>query len=286
MKLTKRSALASATALLALALAGCGGGSSSPVATVTVVPALGATYSATVDLIDASGTLASGTTGAKGSSNAGKATLETFRTAVGPVVVRVTLTPASSYFDEKSGTDKTVTANASLLSVTPTLTGSTAVGVTPLTNMAAKLAGVSATATAAPATLNTDVIATAVAKTNLALGLPASYNILQVPTAVATSTATIPTTGYSALVAQIAQTGADALASATTLASAVSTDGTVANASTLQTVNNILRTIVPPSVVAVSTQIVTDNAALVTAATAVKDSIKTAISAGATGASN
>jgi hypothetical protein len=239
--LTKRSFSLGLTAVAVAVVTGCGGGSSGSVATPTptptattllsVTPVLGAVYGGTVNVYSSTGTLL-GT--ATTSNTDGKASVSLSNyTAGSPVIIKVSLGAGASYFNEKTGINVNVTnANPiSLLSVLPTVGTGQSVGVTPITNMAAKLAGLTPNAVGSgtlATTVTADSIYTAVAKTNLALGLPASTNILAAPVA-ATVTAPIPTEPLGQILAVMAKNtiAADPAAQAAAMAAAVKTDGTV-----------------------------------------------------------
>ena len=209
--------------VLAAALTACGGSDDVPSATLEVTPALGAAYGASVTVFNGTtgATLGSGVTGA----TSGTASIPLIGSTAGSIVVKVTLTPGSSYFDEKLNTTVTVTAanTVSLLTALPALPTSTvkSVGVTPLTNMAAKLAGLD------PATSNVVVTpekaTDGAARTVLALGLPTSFNITSAPQA-AKSLTTLPTDVYGLLLAEMAKKATtNALAQAKVLVDACST---------------------------------------------------------------
>jgi hypothetical protein len=255
--LTKRSFSLGLTAVALAVVTGCGGGSSGSVSTPTptattllsVTPVLGAVYGGTVNVYSNTGTLL-GTATTSNTDGKASVSLSSY-TAGTPVIVKVSLGAGSSYFDEKKGINVNVTAanTISLLSVLPEVNiGKTAqtVGVTPITNMAAKMAGLTANAVGSgtlAATITADAIYTAVAKTNLVLGLPASTNILAAPVA-ATVTQPLPTDPLGQILAVMAKNtiAADAAAQATAMAAAVKTDGTVdlANKVGITEVNNTL----------------------------------------------
>jgi hypothetical protein len=261
-------------ALVALLLSGCGGSNTIPAATLTVTPALGAVFGATVNVIDQNGhVVMTGTTGSTGT-----AVMESVVPITGPVIIKVVLPAGASYFDEKSGAIKQISTPTNLYSLATSVGANSSAGVTALTNMAAKLAGVS-DATTSAANLTPTAIATAVAKVNLAVGLPATYNILQAPAAVATSSSNIPTTGYSGLLAQIALAATtDALAQATTLSVSVSTDGTIANFSSLSTVINTVATKATTTIQQAPQTPITDNTSLTNTAAADASSVLSNIS--------
>ena len=209
--------------VLAAALAACGGSDDVPSATLEVTPALGAAYGASVTVFNGTtgATLGSGVTGA----TSGTASIPLIGSTAGSIVVKVTLTAGSSYFDEKLNTTVNITSanTVSLLTALPALPTSTvkSVGVTPLTNMAAKLAGLD------PSTSNvivTPAMATdGAARTVLALGLPTSFNITAAPQA-AKSLTTLPTDVYGLLLAEMAKKATtNALDQAKDLVNAAST---------------------------------------------------------------
>jgi hypothetical protein len=236
---TKRSFSLALTAVAIAVVTGCGGGSSDSVATTTptstrvlsVTPVLGAVYGGTVDVYDSTGTLL-GT--ATTSNTDGKASVSLSNYTPGtPIIVKVSLGAGASYFNEKTGINVNVTAAnpISLLSVLPDVGIGQNVGVTPITNMAAKMAGLTPSAVGSgklATTVTADAIYTAVAKTNLVLGLPASTNILAAPVA-ATVTAPNPTEPLGQILAVMARNtiSADPAAQAAAMAAAVKTDGTV-----------------------------------------------------------
>ena len=242
---TKRSFSLALTALALAAVSGCGGGSSDSATTPTptptptptstrvlsVTPALGAVYGGIVNVYSSTGVLL-GT--ATTNNTDGKAAVSLSNYTPGtPIVVKVSLGAGASYFDEKKGINVNVTAAnpISLLSVLPDVGIGQTVGVTPITNMAAKLVGLTpndvGSGTLAK-TVTADAIYTAVAKTNLFLGLPASMNILAAPVA-ATVTAPTPTESLGQILAVMAKNtiAADPAAQALAMAAAVKTDGTV-----------------------------------------------------------
>ena len=186
---TRRLALTVISAA-AITLAGCGGTTSSIGSTtsLTVTPALGAAYGATVFVYNATGTLlGTGTTGSDGKANLSL----TGYTAGQPIIIKTVLGVGSFYFNEKTGANTTpVTATetpVTLMAVVPAVATGQAVGVTPLTNMAAAFVGVTATTTTPTKTVTSAAVYEAVAKTNLALGLPATTNITEAPIAATAS---------------------------------------------------------------------------------------------------
>jgi len=160
--------------------------------------------------------------------------------------------------------------------VLPDVSVGQSVGVTPITNMAAKMAGLTANAVGSGALatpVTADAIYSAVAKTNLALGFPASLNILAAPVA-PTVTAPNPTEPLGQILALMAKNtiAADPAAQATALAAAVNSNGTVdlANKFSITEVNNTLTnptlaqglsiTVVAPVFEPTAAQIVTSTA--------------------------
>lgn len=245
------------TALALAVVAGltaCGGGSDEPPPVVkpttalVVTPSLGAVYGGTVTVYSANGTLlGTGTT----STTDGKANVALTDYAAGtPIVIKLALNTGTTYFNEKTGANATVSTAASLLSTVNSIVANQAVGVTPLTNMAAKLAGLSS-ASVGSGTLSTpvtaDAIYTAVAKTNLALGLPAGTNILAAPVP-ATAAAPTPTDTLGKLLAVMAKntTSADPIAQAQALEAAVNTNGTI-NTSAAAVINQVNTVLANPS---------------------------------------
>lgn len=237
-------------------LAACGGGSDEPPPVVkpttalVVTPSLGAVYGGTVTVYSANGTLlGTGTT----STTDGKANVALTDYAAGtPIIIKLALNTGTTYFNEKTGANASITqgVSPSLLSLMNAVVPNQAVGVTPLTNMAAKLAGLSS-ASVGSGTLSTpvtaDAIYTAVAKTNLALGLPAGTNILAAPVP-ATAAAPTPTDTLGKLLAVMAKntTSADPIAQAQALEAAVNTNGTI-NTSAAAVINQVNAVLANPS---------------------------------------
>jgi hypothetical protein len=274
--ITKRTFSLGLTAAAIAALVACGGGSDPVITTLSVTPVLGAVYGGTVNVYSNTGTLlGTATTGAAD----GKASVSLSNYTVGsPVVVKVSLAAGASYFNEKTGANVTITAAnpISLLSVVPAVASGQAVGVTPITNMAAKLAGLTADAVGTgtlATTVTADAIYSAVAKTNLALGLPASTNILAAPVA-ATLAAPKPTETLGNILAVMAKNtaSADPVAQATALAAAVKTDGTVdaTKAAAITEVNTTLtdKTKATGVTIAIAAPVTAPTAAQLTTATA------------------
>ena len=241
---TKRSFSLALTAVAVAVITGCGGGSSDSVATPTptptstrvlsVTPVLGAVYGGIVNVYSSTGTLL-GTATTSNTDGMASVSLSNYTDGT-PIIVKVSLGAGASYFNEKTGINVNVTAAnpISLLSVLPEVgIGKTVqtVGVTPITNMAAKMAGLTANAVGSgtlATAITADAIYTAVAKTNLVLGLPASTNILAAPVA-ATVTSPNPTEPLGQILAVMARNtiAADPAAQAAAMAAAVKTDGTV-----------------------------------------------------------
>ena len=239
--LTKRRFLLATVALSALPIFGCGGTTTATVTDLSVTPVLGAVYGASVSVYNASGLLlGTGTT----DTTTGKVSVTLVGYTAGtPVIVKVTLAPGASYYNEHTGTNVTVPPgnSVSLVSVMPAITSGQAVGATPLTSMAAKLAGVTADmlgSTLLTTTLTSASIYIALAKTNLALGLPAATNLTAAPTA-ATLSAPNPTETLGELLAAMAA-ATDPVTQAAALLAAVSTSGTVLDATAIAAVNAIL----------------------------------------------
>ncbi|MCX7225077.1 MAG: hypothetical protein NT071_05580, partial [Burkholderiales bacterium] len=243
---TRRLAL-TAISVAAITLAGCGGttssssSSSTTVNALTVTPALGAAYGASVFVYSASGTLlGSGTT----STTTGQVTLTlTGYTTGQPIIIKTVLGAGSFYFNEKTGANTTpVTASetpVTLMAVIPTVATGQAVGVTALTNMAAAFVGVTATTVIPTTTLTAAAVNEGIAKTNLALGLPTTTNITEAPVAASatnwnSATGVITgTTGTGSvtgkILAEMARTSTTTpAAQAQALAAAVTSTGTVA----------------------------------------------------------
>ena len=239
----RRTTLALAASLvIAASLVACGGSDDVSSTNLTVTPALGAVYGAPVTVFNGTtgATLGSGTTG----MTTGSVTIPLIGSISGPVVVRVSLSPGTKYFDEKLKSDVTITTanETSMLAVLPTLPTSVnkSVGVTLISNMAAKLAGLN------PAATNFSVTAEkaneGAARAVLALGLPTSFNINAAP--VAAKSSTFPTDVYGRLLAEMATrapTGKNALDQFNDLASAV-TANTVSPSAGLTALTSALTT--------------------------------------------
>jgi hypothetical protein len=236
--------IAVAGAILGLVTA-CGGNNDSvPSATLKVVPALGAVYGAPVSVYN--GTtgllLGSGTTGL----TSGTVDIPLFGSTSGPIVVKVTLSEGVKYFDEKLNRDETITsatATSLLTALNALPTSDTkSVGVTPLTNMAAKLAGLDPSGSTF--TVTPEKALEGLARTVLALGLPADFNITGAPEA-AKSLTSLPTDVYGLMLAEMAKRAATtALQQSNDLAASASTNGTVTGSEKLTAVTAALSTAV------------------------------------------
>ncbi len=227
--------------------------SSSSVSTTSfdVTPSLGIVYGGTVQAYSASGVLlGSGTTGAATSANPGKATVAmTGYTAGQPVVLKLVLVPGvTTYFNEKINDVAPVTTESYLASVVPSVVSGSTAGITPATNLAAKIAGVTAGSSGVTllSTVTSDNIYKAVIQTNRLLGLPDTTNLLVAPVP-ATKAAPAGGDTYGKILAALAKTttAADPIAQAATLVSSITvtsagTVATVATPGTFTTVNNIL----------------------------------------------
>ena len=180
-------------ASVTLAACGGGGGDSTPSTPVgpttiktqanTVTPALGATYNADVYVYASNGLTLLGQGKTDGTTGKSNVTLSNYTPGT-PVIVKVVVGPGASYYNESTKQNVTIAAGAtpfSMLSILPKADANQDFSANPLTNMAARFAGISADnlgAKALTTSLNADKIYEGVAKTNLALGLPAATNIL------------------------------------------------------------------------------------------------------------
>jgi hypothetical protein len=237
----KRRFIALITMVAALTLAACGGTSSTQLKTQanTVTPALGATYNADVYVYAADGITLLGQGKTDATTGKSNVTLTGYTEGT-PVIVKVVVGPGASYYDETKKDNVTIAAGAdsfSMLSVLPSATAGQEFSANPLTNMAAKFAGVSAkdlgnTKLGTP--LVADKVYEGVAKTNLALGLPTSTNILA-PVTPATKKDPAPTGTISNLlvvmattqIGQVPNTSIDPIKRALNLADAIKADGTI-----------------------------------------------------------
>lgn len=198
---TFKSLFASAGVIALSVLSGCSDSTSSAASNIIdVTPSKGAFSSgAVVEVYDASsGTMVgSGTVG-----SSGKASIDTGSTK-GAIILKVV---SGSYYDE--GSDSTLTLDAPLISLVPSASAGSNFGVTPLTNMAAEMAGVTASSSSSGVTIPTGgVSSTTITSTNGALlsllGLDAtSFDIAAAPTLV-TSRATSLSSGAAGLYALV-----------------------------------------------------------------------------------
>ncbi len=275
---SRRFALAAVSAA-ALVLSGCGGTTSST-STLSVTPALGAVYGATVAVYNASGALlGTGTT----SPTTGKVSVTLYGYTSGPVIVKVTLAGAT-YYNEKSGLVESIAASdtTSMLSIAASASNGSSVGVTPLTNMAAEFAGLNVSTigtTALSVALTATAVNTAVVQTNLAMGLPDGTLITAAPVA-ATLAEPSPTDTYGSILATMAKysTGSP-LTQFKTLASAVTVSGGVGTISStvpaiVTSMNSTLATYAS-SVVTVTTPNVAPTAAQISAGVTKQDAAVT-----------
>lgn len=201
--------------LAALLLAACGGTPTpATVSNMAITPAKGACLGCTVSVYSQAGVLlASGTTNA----TTGKITLDTAgNTSL--LLVKVTGNATAKYFDEKTNTEAAYPSTASMVTVVPSFSSGGEIGVTPLTSMAAKLAGVDTAAlgssTFVAQTLTAASIQDAGARTLLLLGLPPTFKLFAAPVP-ATLANPVPTDSYGGLLARLgatAATGSSALA--------------------------------------------------------------------------
>jgi len=183
---------------LAAFLAGCGGDDSS-YATVDVTPVAGKFSSGTVDVFNSTGAKIGS---ASVNSTTGKATVTLNVTSAPSIMVfRVA---GGSYYDE--GTNASATNDYMLSVVSAGATGGS-YAVTPLTHMAAAIAGVSMTSSAAsftpPATFTTTSIAAAINAVPLLLGVdPAQLDITAPPTLISAASTAWPSAVGSATTAK------------------------------------------------------------------------------------
>jgi hypothetical protein len=237
--------------IASVTLAACGGKSdggttSSPTAIKTqantVTPALGATYNADVYVYAADGLTLLGQGKTDGTTGKSNVTLSNYTPGT-PVIVKVVVGPGASYYDENKKDNVTIaagTAPFSMLSILPKADANQDFSANPLTNMAAKFAGITADnlgTSALTTSLSADKIYEGVAKTNLALGLPTSTNILA-PVIPATKDKPNPNGTLSNLLVVMATaplgqasalstTNDNPITRALKLAAAIKTDGTI-----------------------------------------------------------
>lgn len=202
------------SALAALLLAACGGTPTpATVSNMVLTPAKGACLGCTVSVYSQAGVLlASGTT----DKTTGKVALDTAgNTSL--LLVKVTGNSSAKYFDEKSGIEESFASTASMVTVVPSFSSGEEIGVTPLTTMAAKLAGVDTatlgSGTFVAQTLTVASIENAGARVLLLLGLPPAFKLFAAPVP-ATLANPVPKDSYGGLLARIAvaSTGSSALA--------------------------------------------------------------------------
>ena len=234
-----RSAVFFVVAILLTLLSACGGNSSITAVKTqsnTVTPALGASYNADVYVYAADGFTLLGEGKTNGTTGKSNVTLTGYTPGT-PVIVKVVLDPAkgATYFDENQPTLASVPPSSkfTMLSILPSATSGQDFSANPLTNMAAKFAGIGADSlgtTKLSTSLVADKVYEGVAKTNLALGLPTSTNILAPVTPASKANPTPSGTVSNLLVvmatASLGQT-LDPIQRATILASAIKADGTI-----------------------------------------------------------
>ncbi|PUE08596.1 hypothetical protein B9Z51_06475 [Limnohabitans sp. T6-5] len=227
-------------------LTACGGGSpESPVVSkvqTTTVPVLGAVYGASVFVYSTAGQLLSS---GKTDAVTGKAALSMSAEVAGPFIYKVVLSGGSRYYDE--GLDAVVTVapteSLTLLSLATSTSGE--VGVTALSNMAVRLAGVypEMLGTSATSGLSLDKLSEAVATVIAVLGLPADFDLFAAPVAASPNNKN-PASVYGKLLAQMAINagpGNNAFTQAASLAQAINNQGVVASAQTLVDLNQALQ---------------------------------------------
>ena len=220
-------------------LAACGGKSSITAIKTqsnSVTPALGASYNADVYVYAADGMTLLGQGKTDGTTGKSNVTLTDYTPGT-PVIVKVVLDPAkgATYYDENRPTSVSVAPDSkfTMLSILPSATSGQDFSANPLTNMAAKFAGIAADnlgANRLSAPLVADKVYEGVAKTNLVLGLPASTNILA-PVTPATKSNPTPSGTMSNLLVVMATSSLgqalDPIQRATNLVSAIKSDGTI-----------------------------------------------------------
>lgn len=194
-------------ALMAIVIASCGGTPAPTVTNMVLTPAKGACLGCTVSVYSQSGALiASGTT----SSTTGKVTLDTAG-LTSLLLVKVSGNATAKYYDEKTGNEESFASTSSMVTVVPSFSSGGEVGVTPLTTMAAKMAGVDTAAlgssTFVAQTLTAASILDAGARTLLLLGLPPEFKLFAAPVP-ATRTNPVPTDSYGGLLARLGATAA------------------------------------------------------------------------------
>ena len=237
----------------ALVLAGCGSsGSDSIVPTPLSVsssaqPQLGSfSAGATVTYLMPDGsTIASALTGANG-----QATVD-LGSYTGPFTVRVTGGPGVTYFDESDGTNKPFGAGATMLAIVRGSAGGlNSVGVTPLTNAAARLAGLTAANPSLGSRTAAD-IDTANGQIAAMFGLPVGFDITRPPTPVTAGATSLTGSGdaptYAAVLAALAiqarASGSNALAQAEAMGAAFAAAGAGGTSTALATILADVRTL-------------------------------------------
>lgn len=183
---SRRLMLASTLAALGLVAACSSSSDSSSTTSIDVVPSKGrfsdgANVKAYNPLTGAE--LGSGTT----SSGSARLNLGAYS---GPFVLKVVGGTGVTFYNEANGASVAFSASDSMLSVIPAVTANASYGVTPLTNMAAKIAGVASdlTISGASASAIADSVKTAIATTQLAIGVSSSdFNITSAPVALSAS---------------------------------------------------------------------------------------------------
>ncbi|MFZ4760056.1 MAG: hypothetical protein ACOYLX_17965, partial [Burkholderiaceae bacterium] len=215
---------------IALALAGCGGGGSDSIALVPVSssaqPQLGAfSAGASVAYFRPDGSsLGSGLTDASG-----KAIID-LGTYTGPFSVVINGASGVTYYDEADGQNKPFGVGASMMAIVKGSAGGlNTVGVTPLTNAAARLAGLSPSAPGVGSRTATE-IDTANSQVALMFGLPSGFDITKPPTSISagstsltgTSDASVYAAVLSALAISAKNSGLDPATSAAQIATAFS----------------------------------------------------------------
>lgn len=237
----------------ALVLAGCGSsGSDSIVPTPLSVsssaqPQLGSfSAGATVTYLMPDGsTIASALTGANG-----QATVD-LGSYTGPFTVRVTGGPGVTYFDESDGTNKPFGAGSTMLAIVKGSAGGlNTVGVTPLTNAAARLAGVTPASPSLGSRTASD-IDTANGQIAAMFGLPVGFDITRPPSPVSAGATSLTGSGdaptYAAVLAALAiqarAAGSNALAQADAMGAAFAATAAGGTSTALATILADVRTL-------------------------------------------
>ncbi len=210
---------------LAAFLAGCGGDDAS-YATVEVTPVAGKFSSGTVDVFNSTGTKIGS---ASVNSTTGKATV-TLNVGSAPSIM-VFRVAGGSYYDE--GTGNSSASNDYMLGVVANGASNGSYAVTPLTDMAAAIAGLSGSASTltVPTTFNSTTINAAISAVPLLLGVDASQlDINSPPTLISASSGFVDASGS----ARVAKANAYAY-----LLAAISANAAVANISNNQMIANL-----------------------------------------------